>query len=225
MRWWKRSSAFTGESVHAPIGVASWVAASPPHRFSVGQFAVFAVPPKCLPAKKRIWHESRMDVDAALLQFGDNRNPELRNYFHGSNVMVNQQILEGNWNEIKGKLRSRWGQLSDDDLSQFHGEIDKLVGTIQRKTGEGREAIEGFLSEASGSISSGLGQTAENVRQYAKQAADTVQSTARMAADQVRAGYGRAERLVHERPVESLTVCFAAGLAVGVLLGVILTAR
>jgi uncharacterized protein YjbJ (UPF0337 family) len=139
--------------------------------------------------------------------------------------MVNQQILEGNWNEIKGKLRNRWGQLTDDDLPQFHGEVEKLVGTIQRKTGEGREAIEGFLSEISGSVSSALGQTAENVRQYAQQAAERFQSTARMAADQVRAGYGQAGRLVHERPVESLTVCFAAGLVTGVLLGVLLCAK
>ena len=49
--------------------------------------------------------------------------------------MVNQQALEGNWNVIKGKIRTHWGQLTDDDLPQFHGEVDKLVGTIQRKNG------------------------------------------------------------------------------------------
>ena len=50
---------------------------------------------------------------------------------------MNQQTLEGNWNEIKGKIRTRWGQLSDDDLSLVHGQVDKLVGTIQRKNGRG----------------------------------------------------------------------------------------
>ena len=31
--------------------------------------------------------------------------------------MFSQQMLQGNWNEIKGKLRSKWGALTDDDLS------------------------------------------------------------------------------------------------------------
>ena len=65
--------------------------------------------------------------------------------------MANQQTLQGNWNEIKGKICTHWGQLTDDDLSQFHGEVDSLVGTIQRKTGEGREAIEKYLHELTGS--------------------------------------------------------------------------
>ncbi len=139
--------------------------------------------------------------------------------------MVNQQILEGNWNEIKGKLRSRWGQLTDDDLPQFHGEVDKLVGTIQRKTGEGREAIEKYLNDLSSSATSSLGQTAESVRQYTNRAVETVQSTARQAAEQVRAGYGEAERLVHDRPAESLAVCFGAGLLTGVLLGIMFSSK
>ena len=126
-------------------------------------------------------------------------------FFPGSTVMVNQQI-EGNWNEIKGKLRTRWGQLADEDLTQFHGEVDKLVGTIQRKTGEGREAIEKYLNELAGPGASSLGQAAETVRQYTQRAAEGVQNTARQAADQVRAGYGEAERFVHDRPGESLAV-------------------
>lgn len=52
--------------------------------------------------------------------------------------MINQQILEGNWNEIKGKLRQKWGQLTDDDFPQICGEADQIIGIIQRKTGEAR---------------------------------------------------------------------------------------
>ena len=99
--------------------------------------------------------------------------------------MVNQQMLEGNWNEIKGKIRTHWGQLTDDDLSQFHVEVDKLVGTIQRKTGEGRDVIERYLNDLSGPAASTLGQAAESVRQYSQRAAETVQNTAQQAAGQV----------------------------------------
>ena len=55
--------------------------------------------------------------------------------------MTNQQILEGNWNEIKGMLRQKWGQLTDNDLPQIRGNLDQIVGIIQRKTGEGREQL------------------------------------------------------------------------------------
>ena len=65
--------------------------------------------------------------------------------------MINQQILEGNWNEIKGKLRQKWGQLTDDDFQQIRGDAEQLIGVIQRKTGEAREAIEQYLQEISSS--------------------------------------------------------------------------
>ncbi len=61
--------------------------------------------------------------------------------------MINEQVLHGHWNEIKGMLRSKWGQLTNDDVLNFDGNVDRLVGLIQRKTGEGREAIERFLDE------------------------------------------------------------------------------
>jgi len=139
--------------------------------------------------------------------------------------VINQQVLEGNWNEIKGKLRKRWGQLAEDDFSQFHGEVDKLVGTIQRKTGEGRETIENYLNELSGSAAAGVGQATQNVRQYTRRAAEGVQNTARQAAGQVRAGYIETERFVRDRPAESLAVCFGAGLLTGVLLSMMISAK
>ena len=52
--------------------------------------------------------------------------------------MVNQQTLTGHWNEVRGKLKEKWGQLSDDDLRSFSGSIDQLVGRIQEKTGDAR---------------------------------------------------------------------------------------
>ena len=133
--------------------------------------------------------------------------------------------MQGHWNEIKGKIRTKWGQLTDDDLPQFHGEVDKLVGTIQRKTGEGRDAIEKMLNEWSGSAASTFEQAAESVRQYTNRAAETAQNTAKQAADQLRSGYAEAERFVHDRPGESLAVCFGAGLVAGILVGILIRLR
>lgn len=139
--------------------------------------------------------------------------------------MINQQILEGNWNEIKGRLRQRWGQLTDDDLPQIRGDVEQLVGLVQRKTGETREAIETYLQEVSGSAASAIGAAAKAAGNYAQQASAAVQHTAQQTADQVRAGYNEAERVVRERPGESLLVCFGAGLITGVVLALSLRSR
>jgi uncharacterized protein YjbJ (UPF0337 family) len=139
--------------------------------------------------------------------------------------MINQQILEGNWNEIKGKLRQKWGQLTDDDFPQIRGEAEQIIGIIQRKTGEAREAIEQYLQEISGSTASAIGTAAETVCDYAQHASETVQHTAKRTADQVHAGYNEAERFVRDRPGESLLVCFGVGLITGVVIALSLRSR
>lgn len=132
--------------------------------------------------------------------------------------MTDQHILEGNWNEIKGKIRQKWGQLTDDDLMQIRGDADQIIGAIQRKTGEAREAIQRYLQEVSGNAASAVGTASETVRDYAQHATESVQQTARQAAERVRAGYNEAERFVRDRPGKSLLVCFGLGLIAGAVI-------
>jgi uncharacterized protein YjbJ (UPF0337 family) len=139
--------------------------------------------------------------------------------------MVNQQILEGHWNELKGKIREKWGQLSDTDLPQFRGNIDQLVGTIQRKTGESRDTIEHFLNDLAGTAGSFVSAATERVRQYAQQAAESMQGGAQQAFDQAREGYLGAQELVRNRPTQSLAVGFGVGVLVGVILATMLRSR
>ena len=136
--------------------------------------------------------------------------------------MINQQTIQGNWNEIKGKLRSKWGTLTDDDLKVFNGNVDQLLGTIQRKTGEARESIEQFFEQFSVNGASAIGQAGETVRAYAQQAAEAVQGTSQQAADSVREGYAEVEKFVRQRPAESLAVCFGVGVITGVVVGLLL---
>jgi len=139
--------------------------------------------------------------------------------------MVNQQTLQGNWNEIKGKLRSKWGTLTDDDLKSFNGNVDQLVGTIQRKTGEARESIEQFFDSLSSEGASAIGRATESVRAYANQAAETIQETSKQATESVREGYAEVEDMVRQRPAESLAVCFGVGVITGVVLSLLMRSR
>jgi len=139
--------------------------------------------------------------------------------------MVNAQTLQGNWNEIKGKLRTKRGPHTNDELQSFSGNVDQLVGTIQRKTGEARNSIEHYLEELSSNGASAFSQASETVREYAQQAAGAVQDSSKKAADSMRQGYEEAEDMIRQRPGESIAVCFGIGMVVGLLLGLSVRGR
>ena len=50
--------------------------------------------------------------------------------------------IKGDWNILKGKLQQKWAELTDDDLAYLEGQQAELVGRIQKRTGQTREAIE-----------------------------------------------------------------------------------
>lgn len=55
--------------------------------------------------------------------------------------------LKGNWNELKGKVKQKYAELSDDDLLYEEGKEDELVGRLQKKTGQTRDQIVDWLNE------------------------------------------------------------------------------
>ena len=64
---------------------------------------------------------------------------------------MNENILEGKWKQLRGSIRERWGELTDDELDQIAGKRDKLAGLLQERYGytqmEVDRQIDGFLSE------------------------------------------------------------------------------
>jgi uncharacterized protein YjbJ (UPF0337 family) len=53
--------------------------------------------------------------------------------------------LKGNWNEIKGKIKQVYGDLTDDDLVYVEGRYDELLGRLQKKLGKSQEEIHDFI--------------------------------------------------------------------------------
>ena len=52
-----------------------------------------------------------------------------------------QLKLSGNWNEIKGKIKQKYADLTDDDLRYQEGQEDELIGRIQKKSGQTKEQV------------------------------------------------------------------------------------
>jgi len=150
--------------------------------------------------------------------------------------MINVDKLSGKWNEIRGQVKQKWGKLTDNDLTFANGNVDQLIGTIQRKTGEAREEIESFLNE-----------TMEKGASILQQAKDTIQNTAAQVSDTVRKGYQKANETVHEgyesvnerieqgeekfdefvqnRPKQSVLIALGVGIVAGAGVAMLLSNR
>ena len=53
---------------------------------------------------------------------------------------------KGNWNQVKGKLKEKYGDLTDDDLTYAEGKEDQMIGKIQEKTGKTKSEVIDFVN-------------------------------------------------------------------------------
>ena len=135
--------------------------------------------------------------------------------------MANQATLTGNWNELKGRVRAKWGQLTDDMLEQSKGNMDALIGTIQRTTGEAKDKIQEYLNAGAEQGANLYNQASEAVRAGTEQ----VVAGAKQVGDTVKAGVDQTNELIQARPLESMLFTFGAGIVVGLTLGLVLRSR
>ena len=64
-----------------------------------------------------------------------------------NNIDDNTELkARGNWNQVKGEAKQKWGQLTDDDLDYKDGEQDEWYGRLQEKTGHAVEDIKAWFS-------------------------------------------------------------------------------
>lgn len=140
-------------------------------------------------------------------------------------MAINAQELQGQWNQVKGKVKEKWGQLTDDDLNFSSGSLDKLVGKIQQRTGEGREAIEGFLHTLTSQGASAMSNAAQKVSDFASGATDRLKDGYEHANDFARQRFEMAEDLVRHRPAQSVAAAFGLGLALGLVVGIAVRSR
>jgi uncharacterized protein YjbJ (UPF0337 family) len=55
---------------------------------------------------------------------------------------VNKDHIAGDWHQLKGKVKEKWGKLTDDDLTELDGHAEQLAGKIQQRYGVAREDAE-----------------------------------------------------------------------------------
>ncbi len=55
---------------------------------------------------------------------------------------MNKQTMQGDWMQLKGKVRETWGKLTDDDVDVIAGQRDQLVGKIKERYGRSTELVD-----------------------------------------------------------------------------------
>lgn len=62
--------------------------------------------------------------------------------------------IKGNWREYKGRLKEKWGELTDDDLDRIEGKRDQLLGILQNRYGRTRERAENEIRDFEDNLTS-----------------------------------------------------------------------
>jgi uncharacterized protein YjbJ (UPF0337 family) len=124
------------------------------------------------------------------------------------------KILEGNWEELKGEVQSKWGELTDNDLDKINGSYKKLIGRLQKVYGytlsELEDEIVGFFEmskfdKMKDSAVKKINEVREIVTttldDYFQSAKDTVNDSEEAIVDYIR-----------ENPIKSIGIAAATGL-------------
>ncbi len=138
---------------------------------------------------------------------------------------MNEQILKGTWNEVEGKIREKWGMLTDEEVNRTGGNLEQVLGMIQRKTGESREQIEKFLQSAAKEGADLKDKVVSTVQEYASTAGEATQQYASQAAELAKTDFNETRKTVEKRPMVSLAVCFGIGLISGVVVALTIRSR
>lgn len=60
---------------------------------------------------------------------------------------MNKNQFKGQWKQFKGELKSKWGDLTDDDLLEAEGDYDKFLGVVQKRYGDKKEELKNWTED------------------------------------------------------------------------------
>jgi uncharacterized protein YjbJ (UPF0337 family) len=129
--------------------------------------------------------------------------------------------VEGNWKQMKGRVKERWGKLTDDDLTVIAGRRDQLEGLLQERYGYARELARKEIEDWSRSMESNLAEQIESLRSGIRTLSSTVERIAHEQFPQARSratnALNDAEQAIKRNPLVVVAIALGLGLLIGVL--------
>jgi uncharacterized protein YjbJ (UPF0337 family) len=129
--------------------------------------------------------------------------------------------IEGNWKQMKGRVKERWGKLTDDDLTAIAGRRDQLEGMIQERYGYAKERARREIEDWLHSIESNLAEQLESLRSGIEELSSTVERIAKEQFPRARSratdALTDAEEAVKRNPLVVVAIVLGLGLLIGAL--------
>lgn len=60
---------------------------------------------------------------------------------------MNKEHFKGNWKQLKGEIKKKWGKLTDNDLLEAEGDYDKFLGVVQKRYGDRKDEVERWTED------------------------------------------------------------------------------
>ena len=139
--------------------------------------------------------------------------------------MATKEEAQGTWNQLAGAVKTKYAQITGDDLTSVNGNIQQLAGVIQKKTGRAREEIDEFLKSVSESTSSTVGRMSQAATEMASNATETIREGYDYAREASRDGIKAATETIQHRPGESMLLAMGVGVVVGLIIGTSMCGR
>lgn len=123
---------------------------------------------------------------------------------------MNSEQLQANWQKIKGHAKEKWGELTDDDLIEVEGSADRLMSKLINAYGYSKEKAEKELKN----FLNGYDDSGEKINTMIDNAADVMSDAAGKVADIA----SNCQEFAKKKPLATLGLLFATGLAMGLLI-------
>ncbi len=123
--------------------------------------------------------------------------------------MAMGQKTKGDWNQVAGAVKEKFGEFTDDEMRQAEGNSQKLIGLIQKKSGQAWEQIEAFVQDACEKAGVPCSSLSQATSEYVESAGEAIQR-----------GYEQTTQVIAKRPAESVVAALAIGLIGGVMIGI-----
>lgn len=134
-------------------------------------------------------------------------------------MTITKEELQGSWDQVVGSIQKKYSDITHDELAAVRGNINQLVGLINRKTGQSREDVERYLSSLTAGGMDTLHRIADSASRYATQAQDAAYGGYERLVESSQGGMLQARQAVRQSPVESLAIAFGVGMVAGLFVG------
>lgn len=128
--------------------------------------------------------------------------------------------IAGNWNEAKGKVKSQWGKLTDDDLTYVEGKRDRLLGLLQQKYGLAKDKAEEQINQFASASEGWVAKAKDQVMKVKDQVADAVRDGKEyIQGTNVGDMAGDLRRMIEKNPLPAVIIGLGLGFVIGRLFG------